>query len=297
LIDSKTILLTGASGFLGSKLLAVLISQGYSVVILVRKSSNLRRIEKLLDKIRSYDIDSVTIRDVFSAVQIDVVIHVACEYGRSGCEASKIVGANIALGLDILSACRTFGTPLFINSDSLLSPNASFYALSKKQFVEWTHFFSKEVKIINMKMELVYGDDDDTSKMLPWVLDKLVSKAPEIPLTNGEQKRDFIHVDDVVTAYLAVLRFSDSMPMFSNFEVGTGTTYSIRESVEMLSAIYKNAFGDLETLLNFGALSDRKGDLAAIEVNIKALTDLGWEPTVELRAGLERLVDSAYAMR
>ena len=52
---------------------------------------------------------------------------------------------------------------------------------------------------------------------------------PEIKLTPGEQLRDFIYIDDVVKAYLTVLKELKNLPGISQFDVGAGSLISIKE--------------------------------------------------------------------
>jgi CDP-paratose synthetase len=71
----QTILLTGATGFLVSHLLEALIKEGYQVVILKRSLSNTWRIDHLLDRVVSYDVDKQPLKTAFEQQKIDTVIH------------------------------------------------------------------------------------------------------------------------------------------------------------------------------------------------------------------------------
>ncbi len=89
-----TILLTGATGFLGSHLLHRLLKLNYDVVILKRSTSNTWRIESVLSKIKCYDIDKVAIEKPFEEQKIDAVIHTVTNYGRNNSSVSTIVDTN-----------------------------------------------------------------------------------------------------------------------------------------------------------------------------------------------------------
>lgn len=75
------ILLTGATGFLGSYILERLIKSDYDVVILKRSFSDTWRINHLLDQVISYDIDKVSIDQPFIDNKIRAVIHTVTNYG------------------------------------------------------------------------------------------------------------------------------------------------------------------------------------------------------------------------
>jgi CDP-paratose synthetase len=236
--QKRTALLTGATGFLGSHLLKALLSAGYKVVILKRTTSDTWRIANFLNQVTSYDIDSVPLTQAFEDQRIDGVIHTACHYGRNGDSAHQIVETNLMLGLKLLDAASLFNADTFLNTDTffntntLLQKHLHIYRLSEKQFVEWLYQSSDKIQIINLKLEHLYGPLDDTAKFMPWVLSQLEQKVEIINLTAGGQLRDFIYVDDVVSAYLATLQKAAQLPAFNEFDVGTGVITSVRKLVE-----------------------------------------------------------------
>ena len=77
----KTILVTGATGFLGGHLLKYLVKRGYEVVVLKRSSSDISRIGKIIDHVTTYDVDKTPIELAFKSHRIDVVMHLATSYG------------------------------------------------------------------------------------------------------------------------------------------------------------------------------------------------------------------------
>ena len=93
------ILLTGATGFLGSHLLEALIREGYKVVILKRSTSDVWRIAHLLDQITSLDVDKEPIETAFYRDRVDTVIHTACHYGRNSDSSCSVLDTNLMFGL------------------------------------------------------------------------------------------------------------------------------------------------------------------------------------------------------
>ena len=133
------ILLTGASGFLGSALALHWLRAGHQVALLLRPTSQLHRLRGLG---ASFDIGRCTTDaeiDAFvSRVQPEVVVHTACAYGRQGETSLQLFDANLRLGLVILQALHQAAQPVsFINTGSALVPEVSPYALSKNQFAQW----------------------------------------------------------------------------------------------------------------------------------------------------------------
>ena len=193
------------------------------------------------------------------------------------------------LGLQILDVCIKFNTSTFINTDTLLQKNLNDYALSKKQFSEWLKFKSNMIQVINLKIELMYGPKDDESKLIPSVLSGLNQNTPEIKLTNGEQKkRDFIFVDDVVSACMKTLEKSKSLSKFNEFEIGTGKSFKLKFFLDELKKMYELNFGKTKTKFVYGAITHRQEELMNIQINNKPLVDLGWLPKVDINFGIKR---------
>jgi len=285
-----TILLTGATGFLGSHLLEALLDRGHKVIILKRSTSDCWRISRLLDQVVSYDVDLQPLELPFEQQPIDMVIHTACHYGRKGSDLNEIVETNLMFGLRLLNLSLVYNTGTFINTDTLLNKNLNVYSLSKGQFVEWLKQSSNNIRVINLKLEHMYGGKDDIAKLAPWVLSQLKADQSEIKLTKGEQERDFIYIDDVVSAYLILLEQLSDLSGFNEFDVGTGQSITVRCFIEELKKAYEVDFGMSDTKLSFGVIPYRKGETMIVEVNNQALIDLGWSVKTKLVDGLKKVV-------
>lgn len=289
-MSRQTVLLTGATGFLGSHLLEALIQHGYNVVVLKRSTSSLLRIANLAGKYKSYDVDSQSLKLVFEDQYIDCVIHTACHYGRNSDPISQIVESNVLFGMRIIEACIEYKTRTFFNTDTLLQKHLNIYTLSKKQFVELLVQQVDKIQIVNLKLEHMYGPKDDTAKLVPWVVSKLSRNVDEIKLTKGDQKRDFIYIDDVVSAFLIVLKKAPSLSRFNEFDVGTGRLVTVKCFLEQLKEIYQDNFGPIDTKLAFGAIPYREGEMMTVDLNNKGLVDLGWSPNTNLKEGLTKIL-------
>ena len=284
------VLLTGATGFLGSHILEALLDKGHEVVILKRSSSDIYRIQDKIDGVISYNVDLQPLNLAFEEQEIDVVIHTAGQYGRGGCSVAKIIESNVMFGVKLLDACQKYNTDTFINTDTLLQPSVNNYSLSKKHFSDWLKQYSGEVHIINMRLEHMYGTKDDDNKFVVWILSQLKNNISEIKLTSGEQKRDFVYVSDVVSAFLVVLDKNKTLPRFSEFEVGTGRSISVREFVERILYFYQKYNIKCKTKLLFGAIPNRKGEAMSVNVNVASLKKIGWQSKVSIDEGLVRII-------
>lgn len=293
-MSKKSILLTGATGFLGSHLLEGLIRCGYKVIILKRSFSDTWRIDSHLDEVFVYDIDRAPIEMLFEEHSIDAVIHTATSYGRNGESISETVNANLVFPLKLLDTAQRHKVKTFFNTDTFFTPSYDFlktYSLSKKQFYEWLQLFSRDIQVLNLRIQHIIGPKDDPSKFAVWLIAQLLEDKDEIKLTKGEQKRDFIYVDDVVNAYLMLLEKRDALGPFSLFDVGTGVQTSLRDFVVKTRDVVSGACPNkIRTNLNFGALPYREGEFMNCGGDIDDLLQLGWKPGLTLSEAIERTV-------
>jgi nucleoside-diphosphate-sugar epimerase len=192
------------------------------------------------------------------------------------------------LPLKLIELSRKNNIRYFINTDTILDKRVSHYSLSKKQFRDWLDAYSKNMVCVNMALEHFYGPYDDKTKFVSYAISQMLSGAERIDLTEGLQKRDFIYIDDVVEAFMAVIRNTASTPNgFYNFEIGSNHPTQIRELLGLIKKISANE----RTLLNFGALPYRENEIMESNVNTAAIRKLGWMPNVSLEDGLARTVE------
>lgn len=284
------ILLTGVTGYLGSHLANALLDNGCEVIGMKRKSSSLHRIESILPELTLHDVEEVDVPELFTQYgKIDAVIHTATCYGRNGENATQVLEANLVFPLKLLDAAAASGVGLFMNTDTVLDKFLNPYALSKEQFAEWGRYFSrqKQIRFLNLKLEHFYGPGDDKSKFTTHVINSCLANVPELKLTPGEQQRDFIYIDDVVSAYLLLLDERESFDDgFMEFEVGSGAPVTIRQFVETVHRLTTST-----AHLSFGALPYRASEVMFSQANTSALQALGWRCKRSLLEGLKMTIE------
>tara|TARA_B100001059_G_scaffold171636_1_gene171734 strand:+ start:1351 stop:2292 length:942 start_codon:yes stop_codon:yes gene_type:complete len=293
----KTVLLTGATGFLGSHLLSALLEEGHKVIVLKRSTSNLVRINHLMDDIVVYDIDKYPLDDIFTRESIEAVIHAATTYSREELNELNIVDTNIVLGVDLLKSTLRHGVRIFINTDTffnidnLLASHMKAYTLSKKQFIEWLKYFSSlGVSVTNMKIHHVYGPGDNSDKFIPWLQKSLINNSGSVKLTSGIQLRDFIYIDDVVSAFISALRAVDIKETFKEYNVCTGIKTSVRDfSLELNSQIIGKY--DIDTELMFGAIPTSSDEIMDVYNDCSSLVSIGWSYQSSIKQGIKCLLD------
>jgi len=286
---SKRIVLTGATGFLGSHLASSMRVAGHEVIALKRRSSSLHRVAAISSELTMLDVDSIDFDRIFSRFgKVDAIIHTATCYGRNNESVSEIFSANTEFPLRLLDAGARAGVRAFLNTDTILDKYLNLYAFSKNQLLEWGKFFSLQGKISfwNLRLEHFYGAGDDPTKFTAHVINSCLANTPALKLTLGEQRRDFIHIDDVVSAYMTLLDHIDSAnKTLMQFDVGSGRSVSIRDFVESVKRITGST-----TRLDFGALPYREGEVMHSVADISGLSAMGWTCRDDIESGISNVV-------
>lgn len=291
------ILLTGGSGFLGGALAQHWAARGHELWLLARPSSRLESLADLPSSVRVLRPDGQ--QEIESAVREavpDVIVHTACAYGRKGETLLDVMDANLRLGAVMLqvvleSGPRDGGPTVFLNTGTVLAPNVSLYALSKTQFSAWGAAIAAQspdrLRFVDIRLQQMYGPGDDRSKFTTHVIEACRADAPRLALTAGEQRRDFIHVDDVVRAYDLILERRDAFGASDVIEVGSGDAVTMRDFVELTRQL-----AGASTALDFGAVPYRANEAMFCVADTTRLRELGWHPEVTLIDGLRRLLDA-----
>ena len=297
LSKTKTVILTGATGFLGSFLLESFVSCMIKVVLIKRSYSETFRIDHLLKKVVIVDADKQSLEDAFMYEKVDAVVHTACSYGRGDEKVCGVVEANVLFPLNLLELSIKHNVPLFINTDTFFN-NANeinnymqSYVVSKRHFVDWLKVYSNRIKVINLILQHVYGPNDNDDKFSVWLLDQMRSEVDRILLTSGCQKRDFIYVEDVISAYNCLLdvQLDDS---FSQFHVGTGVQLSIKEFVLTMRAELEKVLGrKIKSRLCFGGLVAQQSEFETPVISTDGLLRHGWKPKYTLQSGLRKMLE------
>ncbi|MGY3662891.1 MAG: NAD-dependent epimerase/dehydratase family protein [Roseburia sp. 1XD42-69] len=296
------ILLTGATGFLGSAILKKLIDLNFDVVCVKRSTSSCNRVKNIYEKCKWYDIDLVEMKKVFIENEIDIVIHCATIYGRENHDFVNVYESNVILPLKIIECAEISKCKYFINTDTfytkevkqLWKTNQEFYMgdyVKSKYIIKnivKDHIKSLSFSFINMQLEHIYGQQDGEKKFVNFIMKNLYNNVNSVDLSSGIQKRDWIYLDDVVSAYEIVLKNKHLFQKgcYYHFEVGTGKTTSLKEFVETLKKITGSS-----TKLMFGKCEMNRNELMSSCADNKDLLEIGWKPVYDIETGLKKLCE------
>jgi CDP-paratose synthetase len=138
------ILLTGATGFLGTHLLADFIYDNHQVIIAKRASTNMSPLLQRFGQLEAWNIEGDELENMFRLhSDINVIVHAATDYGRDDSRPTTTFWANEAFPIKLVELAMQYKTPLFVNIDTFFNlkktvyDHLGAYSLSKRHFQEW----------------------------------------------------------------------------------------------------------------------------------------------------------------
>jgi CDP-paratose synthetase len=285
------ILITGATGFLGSALAFKMAHIGHAVTLLVRPQSSLHRLHPYLDLFQLCTIQTKDcIKEILKSQKPDVVIHAACSYDDSHNNMSHVLASNFCFGFEILEGIKEStirSRCVFVNAGTGLPEFTNFYAFTKRQFSRFgqfiAHRYPEKLQFIDLQLETFFGFEPEPTRFTSKILHDCCANKNNFELTSGQQQRDFIHVSDVVAAFETVLSERTRIAGYESIPVGSGESRSVRVFAETVKEMSGSS-----TKLIFGAVPDRPFEAMQCIADCSRLLDLGWK----LRASFEERVAS-----
>jgi len=292
----KRVLVTGGAGFIGSHLCEGLLARGYAVRVLDSLVYGRREWVPAACEFIEGDIrDLATCHR--ATTHMDAVLHCAA-MSRSGPSQAAIeicTGSNITGTQNMLLAARDAGVKRFVYSGSSTyygnrtpphresdSPDLlNIYGLTKRVGEQYTLMFDEgfDLPSVVLRYFNVYGPRQPETGAYALVLGIFLRrKAEGMPLEihgDGRQRRDFIHVRDVVAANIAAL---ESAVRGEVFNVGSGTSLSVKELADMISP---------DQIHTGARRNDSEATLADIS---KIQVAVGWSPKISFAEGLKELL-------
>lgn len=307
-------LVTGAHGFVASHLVAALLAGGDEVRVLDRPDPRLADVGGL----RLSALDLLGLRDEVELAEGDLRDAEAVAAAVAGCDsvfhlaAQTIVGVarespvetlevNVRGAWNIFEACREHGVErvVFASSDKAYgtSPELPYredfplraaypYDASKAaaDIIARSYANAYGVPLAVTRFANIYGGGDlNFSRLIPETVIAVLDARPPLIRSDGSPERDFLHVDDAVSAYLAIAVALDGEGARGEaFNAGGERPHSVREVVDLIAAAAGT--GVAPEYLGTGTPD---GEIDRQYVDSTKLRELtGWRPEVELADGL-----------
>lgn len=303
------ILLSGASGFVGANLARALQQEGYDVHALARPASGsfaLRReLLEALPKTSRRDIDLADAHAVFEWVRTlkpDVLIHLAMYGGNPGQDdAAKIRQVNVEGTRNILRALNGAPNAIFIHtgSSSEYGPSlrpmregqechpAGEYGKTKLEATQMVRAWAAENKRRAGILRLFspFGEYDHPFRLIPSVMLSCI-RHQELALSSPSPVRDFVHIDDVVSAYITLVQKLQEQKFAGGevFNVGSGAQHSVRQTAESIVRLLGS-----DISIKYGEASIRGAESGVWQADLaKSARVLGWKPALSFEQGLKK---------
>ncbi len=305
-IKGKKILVTGATGFIGSHLVKRLLKEDAEVYVLIRRDSNQFRIQDtigslivLYGDLKDYE----SVRFCIKNSRPEIIFHLATfrNVGRDLKLIDAMIDTNIKGTLNLLKAvvdeeiaiecfvntgtCEEYGDGFVPFREDQREIPVSPYSASKVAVTYFCQMVNKTMglPIVTVRPFLTYGPYQDTDMFIPSIIYHCL-EGKDFPMTEGDQTREFNYVSDIVEAYLLAATCPNAIGEIIN--IGNGVEYRIKDVAEKIVKMIGNPIR-----LLMGTLPKRPGEtLHFFCSNEKAKKLLGWSPRVSLDEGLKKTI-------
>jgi len=291
-LGGRRVLVTGASGFIGTHLTARLLAEGAEVHGISRSERATAGMRWITTDVT----DAGRLAAAVADVRPDVVFHLASHVtGSRDVEAVlPTMNDNLVGAVNLLLAASAAGCRRVVLTGSLEEPAGeepepdpvSPYAAAKFAASAYGRMFHRlyGLGVVNLRVYMVYGPGQhDERKLVPHVITSLLRNSPP-RLSSGLREVDWIYVDDVVDAFL-VAAVSDGAAG-ETLDVGSGALVTVRDLVERIVRAMEPGVSP-----EFGALPDRAAERVRVADVGRTKRLTGWSPRTPLDEGLSRTIE------
>ncbi len=278
---AEKIIITCGSGFIGTHLVEELYKKGYETFILDTKETKTKEANFLYGDIR----DAQHMKECITKIQPSAIIHLA---GMVNGKSKDLYEINVEGTKNILNAFS--GKVIFMSTGMVYQGNEPPYHEEMpihpideypktKRMAEELCMERENVSII--RASVVYGKGQKEEMFLPQLRDAVLVKKQPFRMTKGEQKRDFIHVKDLVKA-IGILLKTNAPGVFN---ISSAKQIAIQEVIEKA----KKILGEFPIEQS---MSYRPNEMWGYTLsNEKAKKNLQWNPEISFEEGLKEILE------
>ena len=308
----RIVAVTGAGGFIGSHLVEALVAEGSRVRALVHYNAegsigSLRYIDRrTLDAI---EIVAADVRDPYAMRSLvrgaQTVFHLAALIGipYSYVAPASYVETNVGGTLNLLEAVRaegverlvvtstseTYGTAQYTPIDEVhpavaQSPYAATKVGADQLALSYYRSFDTPVSVV--RPFNTFGPRQSERAIIPTIVTQAVRNAAPLMLGSLDPRRDLLYVTDTVSGFLLLAERPETIGRAVN--LGTGTSYSVREIVEVVGRVVGR---ELHAVQDTARVRPERSEVMELRADASVARSLGWKPQVSLEDGVRRVVD------
>ena len=245
------ILVTGGAGFIGSNVIKVLLKKGYDVISVDNYSTGKK--ENELEGCKYYDLDLSTVKYIsIFADKPDAIVHLAAlsRIQPSFDKPRKTFSSNVSATVNVMEDARRNNVPVVYAGTSSVHGNimANPYTFTKHQAEEIIKMYSLLYNVPSCITRFYnvfgpYASNEGAYCNVLGVFDRQFNEGRPLTITgDGEQRRDFIHAEDIGRAIEKCIRAMhgevDMRFSGTSFELGTGKNYSVNQLAKAFGEDY-----------------------------------------------------------
>jgi len=299
--SNKNILVTGGAGFIAANLIKRLESKGANVYALIKKESNLYRLNRMQSNVtiifaNMFDFDKI--KKELQSIKPHFVFHTATLRNEKNWEDSFKI--NTLATINLLKAANTpflekfihFGssfeyanTKMAFKESGQINPD-SFLGICKASGSMLLKYFAlaDNLPVVILRIFHVYGFWEAEHRLVPTAIRNILLNKP-ISLTSSGFCHDFVFVDDVVDA--CILTMEKPNIVGSVFNIGSGKQVTNEDVVSCISDVIKKP-----AKLNIGTFNERPWDKKSWCADLSLANEkLTWYPKTDLSTGIHKTVE------
>lgn len=298
-MSGRVALLTGATGFIGSHLVARLLAEGWDVHCIIKDGDD-AGLARMDSRACAHVHDGTTNSLIGIAAQVhpDVAFHLASLFlaRHTSDDITGLVESNVLFGTQLLEALSLAGCTRLVNTGTAWQHHHTseyrpvcLYAATKQAFEDIARFYveANNMSVLTIKLNDTYGPGDPRPKIVQLLMNAARTATP-LRMSPGEQTLDLLYIDDIISGFVraAELLQSGEVSGEADFGLPSGEPVTLRQLAEKVSA----AIG-LPVPAEFGSMPYREREVMSPWLTGTALP--GWVPSVTLAEGLRRTWDAA----
>ncbi|MBN8957491.1 MAG: NAD(P)-dependent oxidoreductase [Rhizobiales bacterium] len=295
------IFVTGATGFLGSYLVADLLARGHAVAVLVRPQSDTWRLRDLLPRLQVTGrsiADLSALAPALRAFKPDAIAHLAWS-GVAGTDRNDPAQArNIAATVELAALAADVGVSVFVGAGSQAEYGPYDRAIAESDAAHPTTLYGlaklaaygmagelaaqRGMRFAWLRVFSTYGPKDNPAWLIPSTVAKLRNEK-RMALTACEQRWGFLHAADAAAAFRTVIETPGAAGVFN---LGSPDAPALRDTLTRLRDLV-----DPAATLGFGEIPYRPDQVMHLQADVARLAALGWAPQVDFAHGLRETVE------
>jgi len=290
---ARVALVTGATGFIGGRLVRSLLADGWETHAIVRPFSKATTLRDVLGSSNVHEHDGSTsgLINIVGSVHPLVVFHLASAVITDyvAVDIEPLIRSNILFGTQLLEAMAVAGVSVIVSTGTIsqhyegrnYSP-VYLYSATKQAFQDILQFYCevRGLRAVTLELPDTYGPGDRRPKLLT-LLAGAARTGETLALTPGDQFLDLLHVDDVVHGYEVAADglLTGHLPSPSQYRLSSGSLVRLKDVVEL----YREATGHRVNVA-WGGRPYRVREVMEPRSPVPVLP--GWTPSRSLAAWL-----------